>query len=71
VPSVDIVNRCKEFTIIYSANSLPVSIDYTVLTIGELQISDSGLREEHSLRVFESRVPRGMFGPERGDSTGG
>jgi len=41
VPSVDILNRCKEFTMIDSAISLPVSTYYTVLTIGELQISDS------------------------------
>jgi hypothetical protein len=28
------------------------------------------LREEHSLRVFESRALRGMFGPRREQSTG-
>jgi hypothetical protein len=29
------------------------------------------LREEHGLRVFENRVIRGMFGPERGEIMGG
>jgi len=71
VPSVDIVNRCKEFTTIDSIISLPVSTDYIVLTVRELKISDSGLREEHGLRVCESRVLRRMFGPEREDATGG
>jgi len=27
------------------------------------------LREEHSLRLFEKRVLRRIFGPERGDVT--
>jgi hypothetical protein len=39
-----------------STISLPVSRDYIVLTVGELHISDSGLREEHGLRVYESRI---------------
>jgi hypothetical protein len=29
------------------------------------------LREEHRLRVFESRVLRGIFGPKRDEVTGG
>jgi hypothetical protein len=29
------------------------------------------LREEHSLRVFETRVLRRMFGPKRDEVTGG
>jgi hypothetical protein len=28
------------------------------------------LREEHRLRVFENRVLRGIFGPERDEVTG-
>jgi hypothetical protein len=28
------------------------------------------LKEEHRLRVFESRVRRGIFGPKRGEITG-
>jgi hypothetical protein len=28
------------------------------------------LREEHRLRVFESRVLRGIFGPKRDEVTG-
>jgi hypothetical protein len=28
------------------------------------------LREEHSLRVFENRVLRGIFGPKRDEETG-
>jgi hypothetical protein len=28
------------------------------------------LREEHGLRVFENRVLRGIFGPERDEVTG-
>jgi hypothetical protein len=28
-------------------------------------------REEHRLRVFENRVPKRIFGPERGEVTGG
>jgi hypothetical protein len=28
------------------------------------------LREEHSLRVFENRVLRGIFGPKRDEVTG-
>jgi hypothetical protein len=29
------------------------------------------LREEHGLRVFENRVLRRIFGPERDEVTGG
>jgi hypothetical protein len=29
------------------------------------------LREEHKLRVFENRVLRRIFGPKRGEVTGG
>jgi hypothetical protein len=29
------------------------------------------LREEHRLRVFENRVLRGIFGPEREEVAGG
>jgi hypothetical protein len=29
------------------------------------------LREEHELRVFENRVLRGIFGPERDEVMGG
>jgi hypothetical protein len=29
------------------------------------------LREEHRLRVFENRVLRRIFGPKRGEVTGG
>jgi hypothetical protein len=29
------------------------------------------LREEHRLRVFENRVLRRIFGPKRGEETGG
>jgi hypothetical protein len=29
------------------------------------------LREEHRLRVFEIRVLKGIFGPERDEATGG
>jgi hypothetical protein len=29
------------------------------------------LREEHRLRLFENRVPRRTFGPERAEVTGG
>jgi hypothetical protein len=29
------------------------------------------LREEHRLRVFESNVLRGIFGPKRNEVTGG
>jgi len=54
-----------------SVISLPVSTDYIVLTVGELKISDGGLRKEHGLRVYESRVLRRMFGPEREDAAGG
>jgi hypothetical protein len=45
-----------------STISLPVSTDYIVLTVGKLQISDSGLREERGLRVFEGRVLRRTLG---------
>jgi hypothetical protein len=54
-----------------STISLPMSTYYIVLTIGELQISDSRLREEHGLRVFESGVLRRTFGHEREDATRG
>jgi hypothetical protein len=71
MPSVDVVNRCKEFTTIGSTISLPASKDSVVLTGGKLQISDRWLREEHGLMVFESRVQRRTFEPEREDATGG
>jgi len=29
------------------------------------------LREGHTLRVFENRVPRRIFGPKRDEETGG
>jgi hypothetical protein len=29
------------------------------------------LREEHTMRVFENRVLRGIYGPERDEMTGG
>jgi hypothetical protein len=49
---------------IYSAIILPVVI--MVVKFGLLI-----LREEHGLKVFENRVLRRIFGPKRGEVTGG
>jgi hypothetical protein len=46
----------------------------TIILFVVLYVSESGsvtLREEHRLRVFENRVLRGIFGPQKEEVAGG
>jgi hypothetical protein len=48
---------------IYKTINLPV-------VLNGCETGSPTLREEHRLRVFENRVMRGIFGPERDEVTG-